>query len=115
MIKLSQSSETLKEKIDRLNSDLSKTGQNIVNFEQATTTAIMLSSSLTNEITRLGDNTVSVSQKMNSSLTELTIVLYNVGKTINTISKEGWAAAASNIYLLALMVIITTIQSVLNI
>ena len=35
MIRLSQSSETLKEKIDRLNSELSKTGQNIVNFAQA--------------------------------------------------------------------------------
>ena len=73
MIRLSQSSETLKEKIDRLNSDLSKTGQNIVNFAQATTTAVMLSSSLTNI----------------SSLTALTGILYNVGKTINIISKEG--------------------------
>ncbi len=66
MIRLSQSSETLKEKIDRLNSDLSKTGQNIVNFAQATTTAIMLFSSLTNAITSLGDNTISL--KMTSSL-----------------------------------------------
>ena len=114
MIRLSQSSETLKEKIDRLNSDLSKTGQNIVNFAQATTTAVMLSSSLTNAITSLGDNTISVSQKMTSSLTALTGVLYNLSNTINIISKEGWAAAASNIYLLALMVIITTIQSVLK-
>ncbi len=40
--------------------------------------------------------------------------MYNVGKTINIISKEGWAEAASNIYLLALMVIITTIQSILK-
>ena len=89
MIRLSQSSETLKEKIDRLNSDLSKTGQNIVNFAQATTTAVMLSSSLTNAITSLGDNTIFVSQKITSSLTALTGVLYNVGKIINIISKEG--------------------------
>ena len=74
----------------------------------------MLSSSLTNAITSLGDNTISVSQKMTSSLTALTGALYNVGKTINIISKEGWAVAASNIYLLALMVIITTIQNVLK-
>ena len=88
MIRLSQSSETLKEKIDRLNTDLSKTGLNIVNFAKATTIALILSSSLTNAITSLGDNTISVSQKMTSSLTALTGVLYNVGKTINIISKE---------------------------
>ena len=48
----------------------------------------MLSSSSTNAMIGLEDNTISVSQKMSSSLTALTGVLYNVGKTINIISKE---------------------------